>query len=252
MEPKGLDFNMSGMGSSDGGAFKKVDISGIYTFHTDISAEIFICSGIAKCKESLQTKTFESSGVTKVGMNLKAHVMEVSGTCKIGGNLEVSQMKTSGIVRVGQNLKAHEIDMTGMLKVEENIETEKLSISGDLKNKGFINAEQVVIQAEGNVLFNEIGAAKVKIKDERSGTFWSSVLFGVYRLATLNFNGNHAAVGKLIEGDEIEIEYSKIDILRGKHIKIGPHCLINEIEYSETLEIDPTSKVVTYKKTNIE
>ena len=48
---------------------------------------------------------------------------------------------------------------------------------------------------------------------------------------------------ELIEGDEIYLENTRADVVRGKQIEIGPHCKIGLIEYSESLKVHDNSDV---------
>ena len=36
---------------------------------------------------------------------------------------------------------------------------------------------------------------------------------------------------EVIEGDKVEIEYTQADVVRGNHIKIGPGCKVDLVEY---------------------
>ena len=47
----------------------------------------------------------------------------------------------------------------------------------------------------------------------------------------------------LIEGDEIYLENTRADVVRGKQIEIGPNCKIKLIEYSESLKVHDDSDV---------
>ena len=54
--------------------------------------------------------------------------------------------------------------------------------------------------------------------------------------------------GQLIEGERVEIEYCQVKHVYGDHVKIGPHCQIDEVEYKESLEIHPTAVVKSVKQ----
>jgi hypothetical protein len=46
-----------------------------------------------------------------------------------------------------------------------------------------------------------------------------------------------------IEGEEIDIEGTKADLVRGRNVVIGSGCEIERVEYSGTLTVDKTAKV---------
>ena len=53
----------------------------------------------------------------------------------------------------------------------------------------------------------------------------------------------------LIEGDEIHLEDTSADVVRGKRVEIGPGCHIETVEYSEQLDIHPDAEVKNQTKT---
>ncbi|EJD68183.1 YhbF [Bacillus sp. 916] len=48
---------------------------------------------------------------------------------------------------------------------------------------------------------------------------------------------------ELIEGDAIYLEYTEADIVRGKHVEIGPGCKIEKIEYQTSCKSHEKSTV---------
>ncbi len=46
-----------------------------------------------------------------------------------------------------------------------------------------------------------------------------------------------------IEGDDVYLEATHATAVRGRRVVIGPGCVIQEVEYSETLQIDPSAQV---------
>ena len=52
-----------------------------------------------------------------------------------------------------------------------------------------------------------------------------------------------------IEGDEIELEDTTADVVRGKRVVIGPGCHIKTVEYIDTLDVHEDAEVE--KKTKV-
>lgn len=52
-----------------------------------------------------------------------------------------------------------------------------------------------------------------------------------------------ALSAELIEGDAIYLEYTEADIVRGKHVEIGPGCKIGKIEYQTSCKSHEKSTV---------
>ena len=39
-----------------------------------------------------------------------------------------------------------------------------------------------------------------------------------------------------IEGDDVDLEYTQADVVRGRRVRIGEGCSIGRVEYSESLD----------------
>lgn len=48
---------------------------------------------------------------------------------------------------------------------------------------------------------------------------------------------------KTIKGNDITLSKTEASLVAGHHIKIGPDCNVDEVEYSGTLEVDPSASV---------
>jgi len=54
---------------------------------------------------------------------------------------------------------------------------------------------------------------------------------------------------ELIEGDDIFLEATDAQIVRGSRVKVGNGCRIDTVEYSESLEVSPRATVQNRIKT---
>ena len=48
---------------------------------------------------------------------------------------------------------------------------------------------------------------------------------------------------ELIEGEEIDLQATRAELVRGRNVVIGPGCEIERVEYSGSLMVDPSAKV---------
>lgn len=60
---------------------------------------------------------------------------------------------------------------------------------------------------------------------------------GSLRCESLRCSGSVscAQVGD-IEGDDVDLEYTQADVVRGRRVRIGEGCSIGRVEYSESLD----------------
>ena len=95
---------------------------------------------------------------------------------------------------------------------------------------GLINAEQIEVELDGSRSgAREIGGSKIMVTKGSSFTRW--------------WRKGGRLKAKTIEGDEIHLEATKSETVRGKSVEIGPSCRIGTVEYEETLEVSPDATV---------
>lgn len=67
------------------------------------------------------------------------------------------------------------------------------------------------------------------------------------------FTGNKSILkANLIEGDEIELENTEAEVVRGDKIKIGLGCRIGTVEYRSSLQIHPQSEVLVQSNRSLD
>ena len=47
----------------------------------------------------------------------------------------------------------------------------------------------------------------------------------------------------IIEGDEVTLIHTTSKVVRGKNVRIGCNCVIDRVEYSESLDVDESATV---------
>ncbi|MGL4337892.1 MAG: hypothetical protein ACRCST_13445 [Turicibacter sp.] len=242
------DLSVSGAGSSGGGTYKTVNVSGAYTFTGDVKCVEFKCSGSTTCKGNLNADSFRTSGSTKVTGKVDVKHLGVSGSCKILSGIKAEEIHITGATKVEGDIQTHQLHVSGVFDTTDNIEAERIHITGKLFNKGFINAESIFIEVEAGSEFNEMGATKIELLDSSYEHPIRNVLGSGVKIFLPRKYRSNKITGNLIEGDDVSLENSNIKIIRGKVVNVGPYCLIDEIEYSETLQIHETSTVLRQKK----
>ncbi|MDU2688961.1 MAG: hypothetical protein E7C44_15955 [Paeniclostridium sordellii] len=224
MNKKLHSISLDGVGSSGGGKFEDINISGVYSLKGDIICNKLDVSGVLKNSKNIQCEEFKVSGVLKSSESLKAQSINVSG-----------------VATIGKNIKSQKIFGEGCIKVKEEIESEKIDLQGNIICEGLINCEDFYLFTEGESKIGEIGATNIEI----CGGEKSRNIFNIF--IPKRIKNNHAYI-KVIEGDNIKLSNCDVDIVRGKNIVIGENCKINKVEYSESIDINELSKVDNINK----
>ena len=219
MNKKLHSISLDGVGSSGGGKFEDINISGVYSLKGDI-----ICNKL------------DVSGVLKNSKNIQCEEFKVSGVLKRSESLQAQSINVSGVATIGKNIKSQKIFGEGYIKVKEEIESEKIDLQGNIICEWLINCEDFYLFTEGESKIGEIGATNIEI----CGGEKSRNIFNIF--IPKRIKNNHAYI-KVIEGDNIKLSNCDVDIVRGKNIVIGENCKINKVEYSESIDINELSKV---------
>ncbi|CEO26224.1 hypothetical protein [Paraclostridium sordellii] len=224
MNNKLHSISLDGVGSSGGGKFEDMNISGVYSLKGDIICNKFYVSGVLKDSKNIQCEEFRVSGVLKSSESLQANDINVSG-----------------VATIGKNIKSQKISGEGCIKVKEDIESEKVDLQGNIICHGLINCEDFYLFTEGESKIGEIGATNIEICAKEKSINLLKIFI------PKRIKNNHAYI-KVIEGDNIKLSNCDVGIVRGKNIVIGENCKIDKVEYSESIDINELSKVDNINK----
>lgn len=175
-------------------------------------------------------------GTGKFLDDVDAEDINTEGCCKALGNIKCRNFSAEGTFKSSNSIVANEkINLEGIGKIHGDLESKDIQIEGAVKVNGLVSADNIRIEFGGNSYVNEIGGEKITIeKSKNSGfKFWSNS-----RIIVIN----------TIEGDEIYLENTKCNIVRGSKIIIGENCSIEKIEYSDEIKIDCNSQVKNVEK----
>lgn len=219
-------------------------------------------SGSGKIAGNLSCKELKISGSGKIDGDVNCDgEIKISGSGAISGSVKAAFISTSGAAMFDKNIKCDNFSISGTGKVLGDVDCKKLNVAGaaSLRNvsaseeavikgtakvTGLLNAESVIINLNGSVNISEIGCTKLFVGRRRSNgsnvkvKIMNLTLFEVYK-----DKGSGNLRAGTIEGDEINLEYTEADTVRGGKVVIGKGCTIGRVEYTETLEVDESSKV---------
>ncbi|MBQ1410364.1 MAG: polymer-forming cytoskeletal protein [Oscillospiraceae bacterium] len=228
-------LSCSGAGKVEG-AVHAEQMQIIGAFSTEDSCEI---SGDLDVAGSLTTE-----GACSVGGH-----SSVKGTLKVEESFCASDVELQGSLHVDGNLRATKLDVKGNLTVENNVEAEIFKADGPVEINGELNAESVELLLRGENLIESIVGGSVCVKKADDNSYARRGIninldFSFFKSSFHVSNGKrpHLAAD-LIEADEIDLEYTDCETVRGVNIHIGPECVIDRVEYSGTLTTDANCTV---------
>jgi cytoskeletal protein CcmA (bactofilin family) len=225
---------INGSGSYSGGFYDKIVIRGEGTIVNDIEGAVFKTYGTSDLMANVKAESLRVFGEAEIKGGLSSKKCLVMGTMSVDGKAEIKQLKIRGMLEAGKYLKGENADIKGSLLVDGDVEFETFISTGSFEIKGLLNADAINIKLRHcHSSVEEIGGGKITVKRK-------SIM--------LPFVNEGILSAKVIEGDQIFLENTEAQMVRGNTVNIGPGCKIGQVEYSERFTQDPGSSVKVKKK----
>lgn len=214
---------ISGSGTASGGDYSHIRITG----NGNIQGEVHC--------ESIYT-----NGSSRVSGDLTSRSLQVNGSSKLLGKLHSQSIKINGLLQVKENIQGDSLKSYGALQVEKDCEVEDFQAKGSFEVNGLLNAETINIQLYSKSYAKEIGGKKITVRKQ-----YVNLLENVLKRF---FDWRGILTVDLIEGDDIHLEGTHARMVRGKRVVIGKDCRIEQVEYTESLDIQDGAKVDRHER----
>jgi len=229
--------SIAGAGKVVGGEYHTVKISGSGRVEGDLVAEELRIAGSGKVEGAAKVKELVVSGTARFEGPVEADSLQIAGACKIESELSAKEARVAGALKVEGDVKAHYFKASGGLKVEGDLEAELVTLAGKVTITGLLAADRVEMRLEDVSYVREVGGERIEVRRRAR----SKGLLDELGLHFFRRSGTLQAA--TIEGDEVYLEGTQAKLVRGKRVKVGPGCKIDRVEYEESLEVHPDSRV---------
>ncbi|WP_433707475.1 hypothetical protein [Paenibacillus illinoisensis] len=217
------DISIIGEGSSAGGVYGKVKVVGDSSFNHNLYCDQFKCTGTSVIYGSLESDDIKITGTLTL-------------TERAVGAEDESGSGVSGL-----HAKAEKMKVVGEFHLPGDCQAENLKLNGRFTVGGMLTAEQMTLKIMGPSEAREIGGSIISVKTGRG-----KLLEGL-------FSSNQSILkANMIEGDDIELENTVAEVVRGDKIKIGPGCRIGTVEYRSSLQIHSQSEVLVQRNRSMD
>lgn len=179
--------------------------------------------------------------------------VRVNGSLKSEGEFRCGKLLVSGVLKCEAPVRAEEISVSGALKTEADVQAEAFRSTGPVTIGGELNAESVELELNGESAIESIVGGSVRVRCALEGNSGQDRGIHVHLDLDLPFLGKRRVdydkamrphlAADLIEADEIDLEYTDCETVRGVNVRIGPECVIDRVEYSGTLSTAPYATV---------
>lgn len=218
------DISIIGDGSSSGGVYGKVKVVGDSSFNDNLFCDQFKCTGTSVIYGSLESTD-----------------IKITGTLTLKERSDVGSDEQEGNHASNLYAKAEHMKVVGELHVSGDCQVENMKLNGRFTITGMLSAESMTLKIMGPSEVREMGGSIISVKSGKGKLFEGL------------FSGQKSVLkAELIEGDDIELEYTEAEAVRGDKIKIGPGCRIGTVEYRSSLQIHPQSEVLVQSNRSLD
>lgn len=239
------DIKYTGRITSPGGVYKRVHFQGDMTIDGDLDCLEIKVNGVLNEIGSLKSNTGEINGSAAVKGNLESEDINVNGELKVDGNMSVDKIKSNGRLIVKGNVSSGELEINGELKVSGKCEAETISLKGAFNINETLNVEDVNVKLYGPSEAKEIGGSKIHVQKGGGDNKIMQILAAIFN--PLNVYKAHLKVDT-IEGDDIYLEHTAANVVRGDSVDIGDGCEIDLVEYRTDFKKSPGASVLKHVK----
>lgn len=228
-------LKVSGSCLIPGGNYDKVHGSGSVRIDGQVIANSLTTSGSLKGHGSLQSETFRVSGSTHMEGAVDVGDGHCSGAFHVDGKLSIRRtMSVSGSALVTGQITGEAMRGSGSLRVGQDVSLDSISWSGSIQCPGLCTAEVIDLKLHGECHIGELAGSQINVSWERNGRW--------LRWLPLNKVQEMLTVSE-VSGDEVTLEATTAQMVRGDRVVIGPQCRIDRVEYRQSLTVDPQSWV---------
>jgi len=241
------DLKINGQGTAPGGKYNLVRINGGGKIDGDIVCDECLVNGSGDVDGAVQCNRMNVNGNAKIKGAVRAENMTVQGHASVDGDVQSGDFTVRGHAifggafsggkvhilgntEIAQKMDAGEVKIAGACKTGGDLNAEKFRSTGQFTVGGLLSADTIDIQLSWvKSTAKEVGGETITA---RMGLKGLSAIRSVFT-STTNTPRFEASV---IEGNDITLERTKADTVRGHNVTLGAGCSIGVVEYSGTLK----------------
>ncbi|WP_308636168.1 hypothetical protein [Paenibacillus silvisoli] len=207
---------ITGSGSTSGGSFDSVHIM-----------------GDGQVLGSLDSETVRSMGSLNVSGSVKVGQYRQIGDAKIRGDMQGVQLNVLGQLDIQGSIRGRTVKIRGQIDVQGECEADYFDARGGFHIHGLLSANEVEIRTWGPCRAKEIGGGRINVRKSKWGGLkqWFSATPPM------------GLTCEMVECENVYLEHTVADVVRGTTVTIGPGCRIGLVEYRKSLKVSKDAKV---------
>ncbi len=231
------DLVIGGYGSAAGGEYASIKINGYGKLNGDVKCTDMHINGAGDAAGSVDCNLLRINGSGTIEGALHASDLTVNGSGSFRSAAECESATITGSASFKAGLSGQFVKVTGSVDVTGDLSAERFNSSGMFNVSGLLSADHLEVYLGWNrSRANEVGGTDIAVHRGTRGTLRSL------------FTHAPAFEAATIEGNEITLELTKADVVRGHNVTLGDGCEIGLVEYTGTLRKMGDAKVGEEKK----
>lgn len=236
------DLKINGYGTAPGGEYTLVRINGGGKIDGDVNCIDFVVNGSGEMRGNVDSSLMHINGTGHIFGDVKTGELKVRGSSTFDGVITCDNATISGTATCKKNFDGQKVQVSGSVKVGGDLGAEQFSSSGLFQVGGLLSADTIDVQLGWSVSnAKEVGGENITI---RIGVAGLSVIRSIFTLGTHTPRFTTDA----IEGNEILLESTKANVVRGHNITVGDGCDITLVEYTGVLKKMGNARIGQEKK----
>lgn len=192
-----------------------------------------VINGIGKINGG-NYKNISINGIGSILNSVNSENITLVGTCKAFGNITCNDISVEGTFSCNSDIEFTNIaNIEGLISIDGNFQGKEIILNGKVNVKGLMSADKMNICTCAKSTIKEIGGEDIIVTSTKGGIFNKPYLYV-----------------DSIEGDNITLEKTICNIVRGHNITINKGCRIKKLEYTGTIFLNPKSKIDELIKLN--
>lgn len=228
------DMTISGSGAVGGGLYREIRINGSGVINGDVDCLSLTIHGAGTLKGALTAGAVTLYGSGKLERLSRVDKLHIKGEGSVQGEAAVKELRVDGAAKFEDTLTAETIDIHGTFSARE-CNAERFTAAGGFTIAGLLNADTIEVTLHGDCRAREIGGSAIRVAPAKHR------LAGLKKI--LHTLLTHTLRADTIEADDIYLEHTTANVVRGKRITLGPGCVVALVEYTETCETAKDSRV---------
>ncbi|GMA51463.1 hypothetical protein GCM10025857_28200 [Alicyclobacillus contaminans] len=172
------------------------------------------------------TGTSESSGG-------RFQRLTVLGDCTFHGAVECKSLRGMGEVEVNGNLTVGGLRMMGNMEVHGNLEVTTANVLGEMQVSGDCTGDVLTLRGAFNV-DGLLSADDLRVK--LYGPSRVRDMGGASLVVRKRYGKAAELVAEVIEGDEVNLQFTTAEVVRGRRVVLGRGCRVKRVEYQDVFE----------------